>query len=93
MAENQPFLDGNKRTAIASAFVFLRIDGLTAEFDSMALYDTMIGIANRTHDRSSVFAILVVYAGRMDTSFRDRRDGSSCGAARQDSFPARRPGW
>ncbi len=54
IAENQPFLDGNKRTAIGSALVFLRVNGVVPDFDSMELYPTMIGIANNTHTRSDL---------------------------------------
>ncbi len=58
LAENQPFLDGNKRTAIGSALIFLRINGIDTMFDSMALYPTIIGIANSTHQRADLAAQL-----------------------------------
>lgn len=47
IAENQLFLDGNKRTALTSAMVFLELNGF--EFgldDDMTLYRAMIAIAN-----------------------------------------------
>lgn len=50
LAQNQAFLDGNKRTATASALVFLAINGHTVEHeleDRMAIYDALIAIAER----------------------------------------------
>ncbi|MGQ0540836.1 MAG: type II toxin-antitoxin system death-on-curing family toxin [Blastocatellia bacterium] len=47
ISENQPFLDGNKRTALGSAMVFLEENGY--EFpsdDDLSLYRAMISIAN-----------------------------------------------
>lgn len=52
IAENQPFLDGNKRTALNSAMVFLEINGY--EFppdDDLSLYHAMIEIAEDRLDK------------------------------------------
>ncbi len=65
-AENQPFLDGNKRTAIGSALVFLRVNGVDGGFDSMELYEPMIGIAKNTHTRADVAKLLRKLCGRSD---------------------------
>src|SRR5829696_6639768 len=51
IAENQPFLDGNKRTALVSALVFLDINGFEVLDDEMKLYDAMIAIANKEMDK------------------------------------------
>src|SRR3989338_4817336 len=51
ISENQPFLDGNKRTAIASALTFLRMNDyeLKASLDesNKELYDLMMKLANK----------------------------------------------
>ena len=47
IAENQAFLDGNKRTAILAAVIFLKINGHTCPANTPVLYDAMIRIANK----------------------------------------------
>jgi death-on-curing protein len=47
IAEGQCFLDGNKRTAATSALTFLRLNGVRLTFDELALYDLLIGIAEK----------------------------------------------
>ena len=52
IAQNQPFLDGNKRTAMASALTFLEGNGVDIEkYDGAELYDAMIGIAEKRLDK------------------------------------------
>lgn len=48
LAEAQAFLDGNKRTAVASALVFLARNGLYARPSKWELYLAMIEVANKT---------------------------------------------
>jgi death-on-curing protein len=38
LSQNHPFLDGNKRVAIAAAMVFLRINGYRATFSDFEAY-------------------------------------------------------
>ena len=48
LAENQPFLDGNKRTAITTALMFLERNGIqTSSISDDVLYDAMIAIAEK----------------------------------------------
>ncbi len=55
IAQNQPFLDGNKRTALGSALVFLRLNGVApARFDGAVLYDAMIAIAEKRLDKAGL---------------------------------------
>jgi len=59
IAENQPFLDGNKRTALSAAMVFLEDNGY--EFivdDDMTLYRAMISIAERKLDKYDLADLL-----------------------------------
>jgi len=47
IAEAQAYLDGNKRTAAAAALTFLAGNGVSIDFDSSALYEAMIGVAEK----------------------------------------------
>ena len=56
IAQNQAFLDGNKRTAIAAAYTFLRLNGIEASPDQSALYAAMIAIAEKRLDKAGLTA-------------------------------------
>jgi death-on-curing protein len=58
LAESQAFLDGNKRTAIATALTFLALNGLYAKPNQDELYDAMIAIARRELDKAGLAAVL-----------------------------------
>ena len=60
IAENQPFLDGNKRTALVSALVFLDLNGFEILDDEMRLYNAMIAIANKEMDKYDLAKLLEV---------------------------------
>ena len=45
ICQNHPFVDGNKRTALASALVFLDMNGESILYDSDKLYDAMVSMA------------------------------------------------
>src|SRR6267154_2603427 len=47
LAESQAFIDGNKRTAVAAAIMFLRLNALPFASDDGSLYEAMIAIANK----------------------------------------------
>ena len=42
LSQNHPFIDGNKRTAISSAAVFLRLNGYKLQFDDIDAYKWLI---------------------------------------------------
>ncbi|MCG8506393.1 MAG: type II toxin-antitoxin system death-on-curing family toxin [Sphingomonadales bacterium] len=44
LSQNHPFIDGNKRTAFASAYTFLMINGLTITADGDAIHDFAMGL-------------------------------------------------
>lgn len=44
LAGNHPFVDGNKRVALASVYVMLRMNGYRIEADEQALYRQIIGL-------------------------------------------------
>lgn len=58
LSQAQAFLDGNKRVAILSAFVFLELNGVPTTFDSMCLYPAMIQFATGELDRKGFAAQL-----------------------------------
>ena len=57
IAENQPFVDGNKRTALAAALVFLDWQHFEIDDTDDELYDAMIGLALKKIDKNG-FATL-----------------------------------
>lgn len=58
IAENQPFLDGNKRTALSSALAFLKINGVAVLDPEMHLYKAMIAVANKELDKYDLAGLL-----------------------------------
>lgn len=58
IAQNQPFVDGNKRTGLAAALVFLDLNGVSIRDPEGELYDAMIGLAERRLDKSGLAALL-----------------------------------
>ena len=54
IAENQPFLDGNKRTALSSVLTFLRLNGHSVLDPEMRLYSALIDIANHSANKSDL---------------------------------------
>ncbi|MFT7171936.1 MAG: death-on-curing protein [Paracoccaceae bacterium] len=55
IAEAQAYLDGNKRTAIAPALIFLEGNGIeTTNIDPMELYQPMIEVAAGRLDREGL---------------------------------------
>jgi death on curing protein len=58
IAQNQPFLDGNKRTGLVAALVFLDLNGVTVLDPREKLYDAMIAIAERRMDKDGLAELL-----------------------------------
>lgn len=55
IAENQTFIDGNKRTAITTALLFLERNGVaTSAVTNDQLYDAMIAIAEKRLDKAGL---------------------------------------
>lgn len=44
LSQNHPFIDGNKRVAIAVTAAFLRVNHCRLEFDDLAAYEFLIGL-------------------------------------------------
>ena len=58
IAEDQPFVDGNKRTALNAALVFLGLNGWEVDDPDELLYDAMIGISARTVTKEQLATLL-----------------------------------
>ena len=58
IAQNQALVDGNKRTGLAAALVFLALNGVEIADPEGQLYDAMIGIAERRLDKSGLATLL-----------------------------------
>ncbi len=63
IVSNHPFIDGNKRTGLLAALVFLDINGISIVHGSEALYDLTIGVAEGRLTKESVTAELGRIAG------------------------------
>lgn len=58
IARNHPFVDGNKRTGLLSALVFLDINGVDIAHVSDALYELTMGVAEGRIDKATTTAEL-----------------------------------
>lgn len=58
IAENQPYIDGNKRTGLLSALNFLMANGIVAEQPTEQFYEMMIAIANKRLDKAGLAEVL-----------------------------------
>lgn len=58
LCQNHPFLDGNKRTALASALVFLELNGITLRDPAGRLKNAMIRIASGKMDKETFAKLL-----------------------------------
>jgi len=62
ICRNHPFLDGNKRTAVAAALTFLDMNGIEVEANEDTFYDLVIGVAEGRVSRSAVAVFLEKHA-------------------------------
>ena len=58
LAQAQAFIDGNKRTGMAAALVFLEGNGISVPEATDPLYEAMIAIAERRLDKPGLAALL-----------------------------------
>jgi death-on-curing protein len=45
IVQNHPFVDGNKRTGLLAALVFLDLNGISITYGSPSLYELTLGVA------------------------------------------------
>lgn len=58
IAQNQPFVDGNKRTGLAAALVFLDLNGVEIRDPEGLLYQAMIDLAEKRLDKDGLALLL-----------------------------------
>jgi death-on-curing protein len=58
LARNHPFVDGNKRTALMCALVFLGLNGYRLDTEPDALYRLVDGVASHKVDKADVAVFL-----------------------------------
>jgi death-on-curing protein len=58
ICQNHPFIDGNKRTALVSALVFLELNGISISRTQDKLYKAMINISSGKMKKEDFAAIL-----------------------------------
>jgi death-on-curing protein len=58
IAENQPFVDGNKRAAMGAALVFLDINGVDVPEATDALHQAMLDVSTRRLDKTGLARLL-----------------------------------
>jgi death-on-curing protein len=63
IAENQPYVDGNKRTGLLSALNFLAENGIFSSEPVDEYYDAMIGIAEKRLDKAALAAMFRAQLG------------------------------
>jgi death-on-curing protein len=63
ISENQPFLDGNKRTALAAALIFLELNDISIEDPKGRLYEAMVKVSTRRMGKKALAALLEELAG------------------------------
>ncbi len=62
LARNHPFVDGNKRTALICALVFLGLNGQRLDADPDSVYDMVEGVASGQVDKAEVAVFLRVHS-------------------------------
>ena len=58
IAQAQACFDGNKRTGVAAAFLFLELNAVSTDFDAMPLYEAMIAVAEKRMDKPQLAQLL-----------------------------------
>jgi death-on-curing protein len=58
LCQNHPFVDGNKRTALACALVFLELNGISIEDPEGRLYEALMDIASGAMEKLGLADLL-----------------------------------
>jgi len=54
LVQNHPFLDGNKRVGVATALVFLTMNGVETKMANQALVDMVLAVAKGKMDKPAI---------------------------------------
>jgi death on curing protein len=58
IVKNHPFIDGNKRSGLASALIFLDLNGIAIDHSSDVLYDATMAVAEGRLEKGELAVIL-----------------------------------
>jgi death on curing protein len=58
ISRNHPFVDGNKRTALATALVLLELNGISLSDPEENLYDAMISLSSGNIDKAGLAGVV-----------------------------------
>ncbi|PKB84228.1 MAG: death-on-curing protein [SAR202 cluster bacterium Io17-Chloro-G9] len=58
ICQNHPFVDGNKRTGLASALVFLELNGISIDDPEGVLYQAMMDVASGSLEKLALAEML-----------------------------------
>jgi len=67
IAENQPFIDGNKRVALDCCLTFLELCGISVEDPDGELYDAMIAMGTRKLSKDGFARVLEQLADKSES--------------------------
>src|SRR5947207_281937 len=62
ICRNHPFVDGNKRTAVAASLTFLDMNGIEVDAEEDEFYDLVIGVAEGRVSKAAVAVFLEKHA-------------------------------
>jgi len=65
ICQNHPFMDGNKRVALASSLVFLDINGYELNCENEALYNEVMGVAKSEIKKEELIKFYEKYARKI----------------------------
>jgi len=64
LCQNHPFIDGNKRVALASSLVFLDINGYEFNCDEEILYDKILNVAKSEIKKDELIIFFEKYSSK-----------------------------
>jgi death on curing protein len=70
LCKNHPFIDGNKRTALGTCIVFLRLNGIEPKLDGPAWEELTMAVASSAIDRDETTVRLRKLLPNIKSSFR-----------------------
>ena len=73
LAESQAFVDGNKRTGLAAAYMVLSLNGYSLSRDEERLYEAMIAIGTHRLDKAGLANVFRECSVPTRNSRRDAR--------------------
>ncbi len=62
ISQNQPFMDGNKRTGFLSMFTFLEVNGYTLDVPEALLYPCLIEVAEGVKGKDELATFIEQYS-------------------------------